>query len=311
MSNYESLMGPADISDELGYRPPYQMLDRVAKVDGAWVGTKCATAGSPYFQGHFPDQPILPGVLQVEAMFQLAVLICRKQGMTGLPVLRGLDNVKFRRPIMPGFRMMTYVSVTKEEQGFKAVSTVECDGTVASQAKLTFEFVDGTEELTPKEFLPKYEGAPFEHVVETAEIMQAIPHRYPFLMIDRVMGFSENFQATDPIRALRSVSADEQRSLAWYGNHAFLPATMLTEILAQVGCVARLLNPENRGKLVYFVAVDRARFTRSILPGDELVIEGQLVSLRERYGKGVGRVLVGSEVVAETDVKFAMAESSK
>lgn len=312
MSTYQSLLGPAAISAELGYRPPYQMLDRAAKLNGEWIGTKCVTAGSPYFQGHFPDRPILPGVLQLDSMFQLAVLACRERGQTKLPVLRGLDHVKFRKPITPGHRITTKATISESDEGFVADATVECCGLTASQARLTFVFVDPQEELTPRTFSPEFQGDAIQGTVSTEEIMACIPHRYPFLMIDEVMGYVEgSFKDTDPLRAIRGVSVDEQRSLAWCGQHAFLPSIMVTEVLAQVGCVARLLAPENRGNLVFFVAVDRARFTRSILPGDELVIEGRLVSSRERFGKGVGRVFVGTELVAETDVKFAVAQSIK
>jgi len=105
------------IREILPHRYPFLLVDRIVHIEGdrRIVGIKNVTNDEPFFAGHFPDRPIMPGVLQIEAMAQVAgVLLLRKAGRKGkMPFLMGLDKVKFRKPVVPGDQLRLEAEVVR------------------------------------------------------------------------------------------------------------------------------------------------------------------------------------------------------
>jgi UDP-3-O-[3-hydroxymyristoyl] N-acetylglucosamine deacetylase/3-hydroxyacyl-[acyl-carrier-protein] dehydratase len=133
----------AQIRRVLPHRYPFLLVDRVVEIDGfrRAVGLKNVTANEPYFQGHYPDEPIMPGVLVVEAMAQLAgILLLRKLELTGkVPVLLSIDRVKFRHAVVPGDQLRLEAATIRLSGGRGRVqcrSSVE--GRLVAEARLNF-----------------------------------------------------------------------------------------------------------------------------------------------------------------------------
>jgi len=123
------------------------MVDRVLRFedDNKAVGLKLVTINEPYFAGHFPDHPIMPGVLQIEAMAQLAsILLLRNTENAGkLGYFMSVDKAKFRKPVMPGDTLMIQVELTKSRGKIgKAAGQCLVNGEVVSEAELMFAIMD-------------------------------------------------------------------------------------------------------------------------------------------------------------------------
>ena len=131
----------------LPHRYPFLMVDRVVEIDGfrRAVGLKNVTVNEPFFQGHYPDQPIMPGVLVVEAMAQLGgILLLRKLELTGrLPVLLSIDRVKFRRAVVPGDQVRLEAETVRLSSGR---GRIQCRATVqghrVAEARLNFALTE-------------------------------------------------------------------------------------------------------------------------------------------------------------------------
>jgi 3-hydroxyacyl-[acyl-carrier-protein] dehydratase len=139
---------------------------------------------------------------------------------------------------------------------------------------------------------------PLDH----AAIERILPHRYPFLLVDRVT----EFEVDKRIVGIKNVSRNE-RYLSHAANGApVLPPTILTEAVAQVGAILILAKPENRQRLPFFAGIKRVRYRHPVHPGDVLEIEANVVRIRSRMGvlKGVARV--GGKVVFEGTMTFAL-----
>jgi 3-hydroxyacyl-[acyl-carrier-protein] dehydratase len=294
----------AAIAEQLGFVPAWQMLDRASCDNGAWRGLKLITMGDPVFVGHFRQLPILPGVLQLEAMYQLAVLSARAEGATGFPMLTALGRTKFKSPVSPGDRMM--VSIEPKGNGNYAART-EVDGNLATQSSLTLSFTD-TPFAETAEFAPDF-LVPEGEAVDPLRIMEVIPHRFPFLLVDRMYGYNPGgHDAAAPITGLKNVSASETHSLASYQGRPYLPMTLIAEIVAQIGCAAKLIQPDHRGKIGFFTGVS-ASFGRLIVPGDQLRVVGRIRRFKAGFGQGVGDVFVGDQQVAKADISFALRDA--
>ena len=116
----------------LPHRYPFLLIDRIVDIDGddSATGIKNVTMNEPHFQGHFPGHPVMPGVLIIEAMAQTAGAICIKSLGTGEPALvyfMTIDNAKFRRPVVPGDRLLLHVKKIKKRGN---IWKFACDGTV-------------------------------------------------------------------------------------------------------------------------------------------------------------------------------------
>ena len=143
---------------------------------------------------------------------------------------------------------------------------------------------------------------PFDY----ATIERILPHRYPFLLVDRIT----ELEVDKRIVGIKNVSLNE-RYLAHESNGApVLPPTILTEAIAQVGAIMILAKPENRNRLPYFMGIERVRYRRPVHPGDVVVIEAVVVRLRSRMGvlKGIARV--NGKVVVEGKMTFALGPST-
>ena len=139
---------------------------------------------------------------------------------------------------------------------------------------------------------------PLDH----AAIERILPHRYPFLLVDRVTEFEEDKR----IVGIKNVSRNER-----YLSHALngapaLPPTILTEAVAQVGAILILAKPENRQRLPFFAGIKRVRFRHPVHPGDVLEIEANVVRIRSRMGVLKGVVRVAGKVVFEGTMTFAL-----
>ena len=145
--------------------------------------------------------------------------------------------------------------------------------------------------------------------LDIVEILKLWPHRYPFIMIDRVT----ELVVGQRIKALKNVTINEPFFQGHFPGHPIMPGVLIIEAMAQVaGIMAYLASEEaNRGKVTYFLAIDNARFRKPVFPGDQLRIE-VTANMNKRGIWGVaGKVFVGSTLVTEADLKATFADSSK
>jgi 3-hydroxyacyl-[acyl-carrier-protein] dehydratase len=142
--------------------------------------------------------------------------------------------------------------------------------------------------------------------LEYAEIERILPHRYPFLLVDRIT----EFELDKRIVGIKNVSLNERYLSKDDQGRTVLPPSILTEAIAQVGAVLILLKPENRQRLPYFMSIQRARFRRPVYPGDVVVIEANVVRMRSRMGllKGVARV--DNKRVIDGSMTFALGPAA-
>jgi 3-hydroxyacyl-[acyl-carrier-protein] dehydratase len=138
--------------------------------------------------------------------------------------------------------------------------------------------------------------------LEAADIMRIIPHRYPFLLIDRVV----ELEPGKRVVAMKSVTANEPQFTGHFPGRPIMPGVLMVEALAQAGAVAVLSLPEYRGKLALFAGIDECRFRRTVLPGDTLRLEVTLDKLRGVFGRGRGVASVDGEVAVEATISFVI-----
>jgi len=137
---------------------------------------------------------------------------------------------------------------------------------------------------------------------DAADIMAIIPHRYPFLLIDRVIEIVPG----ERVVALRNVTANEPQFTGHFPDRPIMPGVLLVESLAQAGVVAVLSYPQNRGKLVLFAGIDECRFRRVVVPGDTLRLEVTVEKLGRVSGRARAVATVDGEVAAEAVLSFIM-----
>src|SRR5438105_15614445 len=137
---------------------------------------------------------------------------------------------------------------------------------------------------------------------EAAQIMRIIPHRYPFLLIDRVL----ELEVGKRVVAIKGVTANEPQCTGHFPGRPIMPGVLMVESMAQAGAVAVLSVPENRGKLALFAGIDDCRFRRTVLPGDTLRIEVTVEKLSRLFGKARTVASVDGEVAVEATLSFVI-----
>ena len=133
-------------------------------------------------------------------------------------------------------------------------------------------------------------------------IERILPHRYPFLLVDRVT----EFEVDKRIVGIKNVSRNERYLSHAANGDPVLPPTILTEAVAQVGAILILAKPENRQRLPFFAGIKRVRFRHPVHPGDVLEVEANVVRIRSRMGVLKGVVRVGGKIVFEGTMTFAL-----
>ncbi|MDD5254990.1 MAG: UDP-3-O-acyl-N-acetylglucosamine deacetylase [Candidatus Omnitrophica bacterium] len=135
-------------------------------------------------------------------------------------------------------------------------------------------------------------------------IMNVLPHREPFLFVDRIISLERGKRAV----GIKNVTINDYFFKGHFPGKPVMPGVIIVEAMAQVGGVMMLASDENRGKLAYFMAADNLKFRKTVVPGDQLVLEVEAGKIRARTGQVRGRALVDGKIVAEADLMFALAE---
>jgi 3-hydroxyacyl-[acyl-carrier-protein] dehydratase len=146
--------------------------------------------------------------------------------------------------------------------------------------------------------------APMTLPLEIEDIKRILPHRYPFLLVDRIVEMEEDRRVV----GVKNVASDERYFIAGPGGRPVLPASILTEAMAQAGAVLILSKPENRSRLVYFMGIDRVRYRRPVFAGDTVRLEGSVLRMRAKMGSLRGVARVDGHVVCEGQMTFALGD---
>lgn len=134
------------------------------------------------------------------------------------------------------------------------------------------------------------------------EIMQVLPHRYPFLLVDRITELVPAQRAV----GIKNITINEPYFTGHFPDHPVVPGVLMIEAMAQVGACALLSLEEYRDCLPFLAGVDRARFKRPAVPGDSLIISTELIKIRGAFGKGKGQIKVGDEIICAAEFMFAL-----
>lgn len=136
--------------------------------------------------------------------------------------------------------------------------------------------------------------------MEINDIMKIIPHRPPFLLIDRVL----EIEPGQRVVAIKNVTMNEDFFVGHFPEEPVMPGVLIIEAMAQAGAVALLSMPEYAGKIAYFGAIDNAKFRKKVVPGDTLRLEVEFIKLKKSAGIGKGIAFVGDTKAAEAELTF-------
>lgn len=141
-------------------------------------------------------------------------------------------------------------------------------------------------------------------VLNSNEIQNIIPHRYPFLLVDRINELEVGARAV----GIKCITANETFFAGHFPQEHVMPGVLIIEALAQVGAVAILSSEEHKGKLAYFAGIKDAKFRRKVMPGDVLNLAVELVRLKGTIGIAHGIATVNNELACECDIIFAIGK---
>ncbi|MBU1702446.1 MAG: bifunctional UDP-3-O-[3-hydroxymyristoyl] N-acetylglucosamine deacetylase/3-hydroxyacyl-ACP dehydratase [Candidatus Eisenbacteria bacterium] len=150
-----------------------------------------------------------------------------------------------------------------------------------------------------------YDGLRKKTHFDIAAVTRIMPHRYPFLLVDRILYLEER----ERVIGLKNVTINEPFFQGHFTGHPVMPAVLIIEAMAQVGGVLLLHTVDDPdGKLVYFMGIDNAKFRRPVQPGDQLIFDLRMVRLKSRICKMTGRCLVDGQLVAEADLLSSIVD---
>jgi 3-hydroxyacyl-[acyl-carrier-protein] dehydratase len=139
-------------------------------------------------------------------------------------------------------------------------------------------------------------------MLDIKQIQEILPHRYPFLLVDRIISLEEGKKAV----GIKNVSVNEPFFQGHFPGFPVMPGVLILEAMAQVGAVIVLKMPQFAGKIALFAGIDKVRFRRQVFPGDQLRIEVEVLKLRSAVGKSYAAAYVGEDLAAEAELMFAI-----
>jgi len=141
--------------------------------------------------------------------------------------------------------------------------------------------------------------------MDIKEIMEILPHRYPFLMVDKIFDLVPGKSAS----GIKNITLNEPYFTGHFPGNPIMPGVLMVEAMAQVGACAILGEEKYQHQLAYLAGIDHVRFKRLAVPGDRLLITTELIKLRANIGKAKGKITVDDELVCEGEFLFAIAKS--
>lgn len=142
--------------------------------------------------------------------------------------------------------------------------------------------------------------------LDITQIKELLPHRYPFLLVDRVT----EVVAGKSAKGFKNLTANEEFFNGHFPFKPIMPGVLMVEALAQLGCICVLMQEEFRGSLAVFTGIDGVRFRTMVVPGDRLDMEVELIKMRGPIGKARGIARVGDKVACEGEITFAITKST-
>lgn len=139
-------------------------------------------------------------------------------------------------------------------------------------------------------------------MLNSEQIKQILPHRYPFLMIDR----AEIIENGKMAKGYKNVSVNEPFFQGHFPQEAVMPGVLIIEAMAQLGAIAVLSLDQFKGKIAYFTGINNAKFRQKVIPGDKLELEVEIVRMRSSLGIGAGKAFVNGVLVCEAEISFAI-----
>lgn len=141
-------------------------------------------------------------------------------------------------------------------------------------------------------------------MIDINEVKEMIQHRYPFLLIDKIVEIQAGIKAI----GIKNVTINESFFNGHFPDYPVMPGVLIVEALAQVSAIAMLTKDEYKGRLGFLAGIDQCRFKHQVKPGDQLILEVDIIRIKGAFGKGKGKATVDGKLVCETEILFAFGE---
>lgn len=151
---------------------------------------------------------------------------------------------------------------------------------------------------------PALDIAPTQGEIDINVIKRILPHRYPFLLVDKILSMDDK-----RIVSIKNVTANEEFFLGHFPGRPIMPGVLIVEAMAQTAGVLMLSKDENYGKLAYFTGIDGVRFRKTVVPGEQLVLEVEIIKFRSKTGQVRAEAKVDGKLVCEAELMFALVEA--